>query len=209
MLDEATLREIGAVARRAGVAVLVDEVYADFVDGAAPAVRLGPDFISVGSLTKVQGLFALKCGWAVAAPEIIARIHAANPQGDLGVSKLAHAIGALVLEDLAPFEAHWRAVLAGARPVVQGHVEAMTRQGLIEGDLPNQGCMYFPRLVGVADTRALAAWLWSEHGVLVAAGEFFGQPGHVRIGFGGGRPQALDLGLARLHAGLKAYPGRR
>lgn len=207
-LDEPTLREIGAVARRAGVPVLVDEAYADFVEGWVSAVRLGPEFIAVGSLTKVQGLFALKCGWAVADPAIIARIHAANPQGDLGVSKLAHAIGALVLENPAPFDAHWRGVLAEARPVVQAHAEAMTRQGLLEGPLPAQGCMFFPKVVGVADTRALAAWLWSEHGVLVAAGEYFREPGHIRIAFGGGRPEVLDRGLARLHAGLAAYPGR-
>jgi aspartate/methionine/tyrosine aminotransferase len=140
---------------------------------------------------------------------VIARIHDANPQGDLGVSKLAHAIAALVLEDLAPFDAHWRDVLAAGRPMVQAHADAMVRQGLIEGALPPEGCMYFPRIVGVDDTRALAEWLWSEHGVLVAAGEFFGQAGHVRIGFGGGRPEALDRGLARLAIGLAAYPGRR
>ena len=190
--QSASLRELAAVSRQAGVLILVDEVYADFVGEGVSASRLGPEFISVGSLTKVQGLFALKCGWAVAAPEIIARIHAANPQGDLGVSKLAHAVAALVLEDRAPFDAHWRFVLDSARPVVQAHVSAMTQEGLLEGALPTLGCMYFPKVLGVADTRALAAWLWAEHGVVVAAGEFFGQPGHIRIGFGGGRPEELD-----------------
>jgi aspartate/methionine/tyrosine aminotransferase len=209
VLNAVTMRELAAVSRQTGVPILIDEAYADFVDEGVCAARLGPEFISVGSLTKVQGLFALKCGWAVAAPDIIARVQAATPQGDYGVSKLTHAIAALVLEDGAPFEAHWRAVLAGARPVVQDHASAMTREGLLEGALPSQGCMYFPKVLGVSDTRALAAWLWTQHGVLVAAGEFFGQAGHIRIGFGGGRPEALDSGLKRLHAGLKAYPGRR
>jgi aspartate/methionine/tyrosine aminotransferase len=209
VLDEATLKALAAVSRKAGVPILVDEVYADFVGEGVSSVRLGPEFISVGSLTKVQGLFALKCGWMVAAPEIIARVHAASPQGDLGVSKLAHAVAALVLEDRAPFDAHWMSVLAVARPVVRGHVTAMTAAGLLEGAFPDRGCMYFPRLPGVDDTRALTRWLWSEHGVLVAAGEFFGQPGHVRIGFGGGRVEALDRGLTRLAAALKSYPGRR
>jgi aspartate/methionine/tyrosine aminotransferase len=209
VLDGATMRELAAVSRQTGVPILIDEAYADFVDEGVCAARLGPEFISVGSLTKVQGLFALKCGWAVAAPEIIARIQATTPQGDYGVSKLTHAVAALVLEDRAPFDAHWRAVLAEARPVVEGHVEAMAADGLIEGALPKAGCMYFPKVVGVEDTRALAKWLWSEHEVLVAAGEFFGQGGHVRIGFGGGRAQALDAGLSRLHAALKAYPVRR
>ncbi|WP_293373113.1 pyridoxal phosphate-dependent aminotransferase [Phenylobacterium sp.] len=208
-LSRATMVELAAVSRQTGVPILIDEAYADFIDDGVCAARLGPEFISVGSLTKVQGLFALKCGWAVAAPEIIARVQAATPQGDYGVSKLTHAVAALVLEDRAPFEAHWRAVLAEARPVVEGHVEAMAADGLIEGVLPKAGCMYFPRVVGVEDTRALAKWLWSEHEVLVAAGEFFGQGGHVRIGFGGGRAKTLDAGLSRLHAALKAYRARR
>jgi aspartate/methionine/tyrosine aminotransferase len=209
VLDEPTLRALGEVARRTGVPILVDEAYADFVEDGVRAARLGPEFISVGSLTKVQGLFALKCGWAVASPEMVARINAAQPQGDLGVSKLAHAVAALVLEDRADFDAHWRNVLAQARPTVLEHARAMQAAGLIDGAFPTAGCMYFPRIVGVADTRALCDWLWEAHRLLVAAGEFFGQPGHVRIGFGGGRGAELDRGLSRLKAALEAYPGRR
>jgi hypothetical protein len=205
VLTEAALRGIGAVAERAGVPVLVDEAYADFVEDHAPSARLGPQFISVGSLTKVQGLFALKCGWLVAAPEIVARINAAHPQGDLGVSKLAHAVAALVLEDRAAFDAHWRQVLSEAKPVVRHHFEAMVATGLIEGAFPARGCMAFPKVVGVADTRTLCDWLWDRHGLLVAAGEFFGQPGHVRLGFGGGRVAELDRGLARLRTALEAW----
>jgi hypothetical protein len=205
VLADAALREIGEVAARAGALVLVDEAYADFIEGHVPAARLGPQFISVGSLTKVQGLFALKCGWLVAAPEIVARINAAHPQGDLGVSKLAHAIAALVLEDRAAFDAHWRQVLVEANPVVRHHYDAMSATGLIEGAFPAQGCMAFPKIVGVEDTRALCDWLWDKHGVLVAAGEFFGQAGHVRLGFGGGRVAELDRGLARLRAALETW----
>lgn len=209
VLDPATLKALGAVARKAGVPILVDEAYADFVGEGVSAVQYGPEFISVGSLTKVQGLFALKCGWAVAAPEIIARVHAANPQGDLGVSKLTHAIAALVLEDRGPFDAHWRGVLDRARPVVEARTSVMATEGLLAGAFPAKGCMYFPSVVGVSDTRAFARWLWSEHGVAVAAGEFFGQAGHIRIGFGGGQPAALDEGLLRLANALRAYPERR
>lgn len=205
LLDEATLRELSELSRRTRVPVLVDEAYADFAGPGASAVRMGPQFISVGSLTKVQGLFALKCGWAIGSADHIARIKAATPQGDYGVSKLAHAVAALVLENREPYEQHWRDVLAQARPVVEGHVETMVREGLIEGPMPAQGCMYFPKVLGVRDTRALVQWLWSERGVAIAAGEFFGLSGHVRLGFGGGRPEALDRGLGRLRDGLKAY----
>lgn len=200
VLDAQTLRAIADIARPAGARVLIDEVYADFAD-VGSAVGLSDVFISAGSLTKVQGLFALKCGWAVGSTANIAAIQAANPQGDLGVSKLAHAIGALVLEDMAPFDAHWRGVLAAARPVLCAHVDRMAADGLIVGEPPAYGCMYFPQVVGVGDTLSLASRLWSEEKIVVAPGEFFGQPGHVRIGFGGDA-EALDAGLGRLHAAL-------
>lgn len=209
VLTSKTLERLAAVAARKRTPILVDEVYADFVEGAPYAAQLSPDFISVGSLTKVQGLFALKCGWAVASPEMAVRINAATPQGDYGVSKLSHAVAALVLEQREAFDAHWKGLLDAARPVVAGHARRMAADGLIEGAVPDHGCMYFPRIVGVDDTRALCDWLWAEHGVVIAAGEFFGQAGHARIGFGSGRPQALDGALERLGAALKAYPGRR
>ncbi|MFL5296637.1 MAG: pyridoxal phosphate-dependent aminotransferase [Phenylobacterium sp.] len=205
VLPQATLAALREVSRRTGVPVLIDEVYADFVEDHVYAAQLGPEFISIGSLTKVQGLFALKCGWAVAAPELIARINAANPQGDLGVSKLAHAVAALVLENRGAFDAHWRGVLAEGRPVVAAHAERMTSEGLIAGALPERGCMYFPRIIGVDDTLALAEWLWAEHGLLAPAGEFFGEPGRLRIGFGGGDAGVLDGALARLAEALRAY----
>ncbi|WP_374469958.1 pyridoxal phosphate-dependent aminotransferase [Phenylobacterium sp.] len=201
-LAPAALDEIGGVARRAGVPVLIDAVYADFLGSTADLLR-APEFIVTGSLSKVHGLFALRCGWVAASPENIARIEAANPQGDLGVSKLTHALGALVLEDIAPFDAHWRGALAAARPVVERHAQAMIAAGLLEGEVPPHGCMYFPRVVGVSDTLRLAEVLWSEHRLIVAPGEHFGLAGHVRIGFGA-RPEELDRGLSRLRIALEA-----
>jgi aspartate/methionine/tyrosine aminotransferase len=96
-------------------------------------------------------------------------------------------------------------VLADATPVVRGHVEAMKAAGLIDGAFPAFGCMCFPKVVGVDDTRALCEWLWDERRILVTAGEFFGQPGHLRIGFGGGRVAELDKGLGRLKSALQDY----
>ena len=206
ILDRATLRAIADIAAQVGARVLIDEVYADFAD-VGSAVGVSDVFVSAGSLTKVQGLFALKCGWAVASKANIAAIQAANPQGDLGVSKLAHAIGALVLEDMAPFDAHWRGVLAAARPVLLGHAARMAADGLILGEPPAFGCMYFPKVVGVSDTLELASWLWAAEQIVVAPGDFFGQPGHIRIGFGG-EAAALDEGLARLHAALLRRRGQ-
>lgn len=196
---------IAQVAATVGAVLIVDEVYADFAAaaGAPPAATVAPNVITVSSLTKVFGLFALKFGWLAAHADLVARLRAAAPDGDMGVSKLSHAVAAHVLETPAPFEAHWQRLLASTRPVVERHVTALVADGLLAGDLPTYGCKYFPRVVGVDDTRTLAQRLLAEFDVLVAPGEYFGAPGHIRLGYGAD-PDAIDQGMTRLRAGLTA-----
>ena len=207
-LTPADLRAIAATVAKVGAVLVVDEVYADFAAeaGAAPAALIAPNVVTVSSLTKVFGLFALKFGWLAGDTALLARIRAANPDGDTGVSKLAHAVAAGVLENTAPFEAHWQGLLAATRPVVQQHAEDLVADGLLAGDFPAHGCMYFPRVVGMDDTRALARRLLNDFNVLVAPGEYFGAPGYIRIGFGY-NADALDEGFRRLRKGLLAVRG--
>lgn len=204
-LPPATIRATADELAKTGVTLIVDEVYADFAQaaGAPPAGALAPNVVTVSSITKIFGLFALKFGWLAADARLVARVRQAAPDGDMGVSKLSHAVAAHVLEAPARFEDHWRGLVAASRPTVERHVAALVAEGHLEGDLPPYGCMYFPRVVGVTDTRALAQRLMTEFAVLVAPGEYFGAPGHIRIGFGAD-PGASDAGLLRLRAGLAA-----
>lgn len=204
--------EIIAVAARlaeVGAVLIVDEVYADFVseDRRIPSALLAPNVVTVSSLTKVFGLFALKFGWLAANPALLRRIKHATPDGDMGVSKLSHAVAAHVLEAPEPFEAHWRRALADTRPLLVASAVSMARSGLIEGEAPAHGCMFFPKILGVTDTLDLAKRLYVDHGVLVAPGEYFGSPGHLRVGFGSD-PATTRVGLQRLEAALKAETSR-
>lgn len=200
-----TLAAAAKVLEPSGAVLVVDEVYADFAGdrGDPPAACLGPNLVTVSSLTKVFGLFSLKFGWLCADAGLVGRIRAGVPDGDMGVSKLTHAIAARVLEDPAPFEAHWRTTLAQTRAHVVAAARELSGAGLLQGELPPYGCMYFPRVVGVDDTLGLARRLFDRHGVLVAPGEYFGAPGHIRIGFGADPPMIAE-GLRRLNEGLRA-----
>lgn len=204
-----TLKALAFEAQCVGAWLLVDEVYADFDRDAygGCAARLAPNVISVNSLSKVHGLFSLRCGWIVADADTIERIADASAQDEFGVSKLTHAVAACLLEDSRRLDDHWRGVLGRNRPVLVNHADRLCAAGLLAGDVPAHGCMYFPRVTGVDDTWALARWLWNQHSLLVAPGEFFGAPGHIRLGFGGADPTALDDALGRLGAALKAYHG--
>jgi aspartate/methionine/tyrosine aminotransferase len=204
-LAPAELAAAAEVAGRVGAVLVVDEVYADFAAGAGapPAATLAENIVSVSSLTKVFGLFALKFGWLAAASPLIARLRQSAPDGDMGVSKLSHAVAAHVLEAPAPFEAHWRRVLAQTRPVVEREAARLVAEGLLQDPPPPYGCMWFPRVPGVSDTRSLSRRLLAEFDVVVAPGEFFGAPGAIRIGFGADAA-SVETGLQRLGRGLAA-----
>jgi aspartate/methionine/tyrosine aminotransferase len=194
---------VASIAGSAGAVLLVDEVYADFMRPhvTAPSALLAPNIVSANSLTKVFGLHALKCGWMIGAPDLLARIQNDASDGDYGISKLSHAVAAHVLESAQLFDRRWQRILHATRPVLYTHVRRMIADKLIEGDVPEYGCMYFPKIVGQEDTRALARLLWDRHGILIAPGEYFGMKGHMRIGFGGDAAE-LDEGLTRLHRAL-------
>ncbi|MFV3076891.1 pyridoxal phosphate-dependent aminotransferase [Niveispirillum fermenti] len=201
-LGDDRLREIAALADRFGALIIVDEVYRGFADPAGCAATLAPNIVTVNSLTKLYGLFSLKCGWVAGDAGLIARLRAHHAHRDLGVSKLAHAVAAEVMADSAAFDAHWRAVLERTRPVLLAHAAAMRADGLIEGEVPPHGCIWFPRLSVPLTGRQVAGHLWQAAGVLPVPGELFGDGRHLRIGFGADAGR-LDRGLGLLHALLR------
>lgn len=206
-LDEAALRDIARVANRQGVTVLVDEVYGDFVPEtvrSGPAARLDPCFISVNSLTKVYGLHGLKCGWIIAADSQLERLRPVYAEFESGSSKITHGIAAQIIDDLTDYEGHWRSVLARNRPLVVEVAAQLQAEGLIVGAVPEYGCMYFPRLTQIEETRRFASWMWERARLGLAPGEFFGAPGHIRVGYGQSH-QELAEGLELLVAGLRQY----
>jgi aspartate/methionine/tyrosine aminotransferase len=206
-LDPAALAAVARIAEDRGIHVVVDEVYGDYVDPevrSAPAVTLSPAVISVDSLTKSYGLSTLRCGWIVAESATMRRIRALAEETEFGVSNLAHAVAALVLERPAPFDAYRGEILRKARPIIESYHAHWQSEGLVSGALPRFGCIAFPRLAGIDDTIAFSEWLADRCGVIVAPGEYFGAAGHVRIGFARA-PSDVDYGLQALTDGLIRY----
>jgi len=206
-LCEETMRALAALAERRGVLLVVDEVYRDYTP--APrrppaAATLSPAVISLSSLTKIYGLGVLRCGWIVGAMDVVERLRQLNGRIEFGISTLSHAIAAHVLADSSPFDRHSRGYVAQCRPRFQAWFDTMVAEGLMAGVLPEEGCICFPSLPGIADTRAFSEWLIVRSGVIVAPGEYFGAPGHVRIGFCQ-EDDKLDAGLRGLEEGLRAY----
>ena len=207
MIDRDTMVAIGRIADRHGVLVVFDEVYADFDERlAAPAAAQGISdrFISINSLTKRYALSTLRCGWIVADEQVMTPLRAWSRDIEFSISKLAHAVAASVLERPEPFRERTDAILRASRPVMERWHTRWRDAGMVSGILPERGCIAFPRLEGIGNTRAFSHWLARESGVVVAPGEYFGAAGHVRIGFGI-EPDRLEHGLACLGEAMIAF----
>jgi aspartate/methionine/tyrosine aminotransferase len=209
-VGQETLGALAALAERRRFLLVVDEVYRDYAlkdQRPCTAAALSPSVISISSLTKIYGLGVLRCGWIIGAHDVVARIGRLNGRVEFGVSTLSHAVAAQVIADGKAFESYSQGYVTRCRPQFEAWFDAMVAEGLMGGALPDNGCICFPSLPGIDDTRAFSEWLIVRTGVIVAPGDYFGAPGHVRIGFcqEGGN---LEAGLRGLEEGLRTYARR-
>lgn len=193
------LSEVGALLARRGGHLLVDEVYApfdDLTDGGVfrgTARRLGPNVVTVGSLTKCYGLGPARIGWVLGPEPVVARANDAVT-ASCGMLPLTHAHMAVHafhrIDDLAR---RARAVLSGKRTRVSDWV---ARLGL-RWSAPDAGLFGFVRVPGAVDLRPAIEAAATRGEVLVAPGSFFGAPEGFRVAWS--RPDnVLAEGLQRL-----------
>jgi aspartate/methionine/tyrosine aminotransferase len=185
---------------------VINEVYRDFVlRGAPPAGHtLGPRGVSIGSLTKVYGLGEARVGWAVGDAELMHRASRVNDFGVVNGPYVAERIGAIALARRARLLARTKEILGRNRPLLERFLRATPALDAVR---PAGGTVIFPRLRGIADSRGFAERALAEQRVCVVPGDFFGAPGHIRIGIGGRDPRRLAEGLRRLGAAIRATAG--
>ncbi len=200
MIAAETLQEVGAIAERHGARVLVDEVYLDAVSGAPlPAATLGPVFISTSSLTKVYGLSGLRCGWALAAPDIAEEIRRMRDLTD-GVGPIvAERASTVVFAHLAELAARSRATLALNLAAFERFMRDTPE---LEWVKPDGGTVAFPRLRSGAAADGLADRLLARHKTMVVPGRHFECPAHFRVALGI-RPEVLERGLRAIREALR------
>lgn len=207
LLADEALRAVAALAARQGCTVVVDEVYRDLVptgdEHPRPAALLAENIVTISSFSKAYGLGRLRVGWIIAGAAYSARLRSVHVSFDNSRSGLDEAIATRVVEALPRYRQHGQAAAAANRPALEQFAAEMIAAGRLRGEVPAQGCTYFPAVCGLDDTTEWAAALEHEYGVVVVPGHFFAAPGHIRLSFGGG-PENLQAGLERLCAGLLA-----
>ena len=199
LTDDETLLEVGELARRKNIRVLVDEVYLEMLFSESPrtAFHLSNEFVVTGSLTKAFGLSGLRCGWILAEPELARRMWLLN---DLFAATPVHAgerLSVVALKQLPNIAERARTRLDRNRELLNKFLD--TRDDL-EVVRPLLGSIMFPR-VKHASSERLCDLLREKYETSVVPGSFFEMPAHCRIGLGGDS-ETLGEGLDRLGQAL-------
>lgn len=199
LTDDATLKQIGEIARRVGAQVLVDEVYIETLFEASPrtAFHLGSEFVITSSLTKAFGLSGLRCGWIFAEPELAQKMWLLN---DLFAATPVHAgerLSVVALDQIAELGERAKTLLDHNRRLLNEFLD--TREEL-ETVRPEFGTVMFPR-VRSGDAERLVRLLREKYETSVVPGRFFELPGHFRVGIAVSG-DVLEQGLGRLGQAL-------
>lgn len=194
-IDDATLIELAQIADARGAYLLVDEVYAPFDDliPGRTARALAPNIIAISSLTKCYGLGNARVGWLLGPSEIVENAKAAV-LATCGHFPLSYAnVGVGAFAELPALAARAKVGLTEKRALAEGFARSVGRWSE-----PREGLFGFCGLEGRGDLRPAIEKVVTEHGVLVAAGTFFGAPEGFRLSWARTDASRFAEGLALL-----------
>jgi aspartate/methionine/tyrosine aminotransferase len=205
LIDDATMKRTGEVARRVGARVLVDEVYMETLFETQPrtSFHLGEEFVVTSSLTKAFGLSGLRCGWILAQRELAQRMWLLN---DLFAATAVHAgerLSVVAMQQLEGIGTRAKQLLDRNRQILNDFLD--TRDDL-EVIRPEFGTVMFPRVCHGTSER-LCELLREKYETSVVPGAFFEMPAHFRIGIAGDT-DILKAGLERLEKALNELSHR-
>ena len=205
-LDDGALDRLARLAEREDLHVFLNTVYADATLG--PALCLAarsPRFIVGSSLTKVYGLGSLRYGWVACTDAAVAlALRHTHDHIMVGHARPSEAFAEQAIRDRERLRGALHARAREGMPLVERWVSETRGVSWVP---PHAGILAFPRLPDGIDTLALSDLLRTEYETLVSPGEFFGAPGHVRIGVARG-PEVVREGLSRLTAALERTRSR-
>jgi hypothetical protein len=200
LVNQETLKAIGAIARRVGARVLVGEIYLDalFEDAPRSAFHLGPEFMVTNSLTKIYGLSGLRCGWILAEPELAQKIWRLNDLVANIPAHVAERLSVIALGHLDQIRERSRKILKTNHDLYHQFLQA---QPHLEAPDFRFGTVSFPRLLG-NPVQKLTSLLRQKYDTTVVPGAFFGSPEHFRIGLAC-HVEMFSEGLQRLASALR------
>jgi histidinol-phosphate aminotransferase len=100
-------------AKPKGSIVLVDEAYIHFSDGvsALDLVKANQDVIVLRTFSKIYGMAGIRCGVAVARPDLLAKVESFGGWSAMPITAVAAATASLRHEHLVPERKQWNAAI--------------------------------------------------------------------------------------------------
>ena len=198
-VDQATLRQIGELARSVRARVLVDEVYLEALFEAAPpsSVHLGPEFIATTSLTKGYGLRGLRCGWIMTEPDLAQRMRLLRDIFDGIGPQPSERLSVVALNKLPKVIARAKRILETNRAVLNEFLDSREELDVVRTE---SGTTSFPCLLK-GRVEDLYDSLHQKYETAIVPGRFFESPQHFRVGMCA-EPELFSEGVKRLGAAL-------
>ena len=197
--------ELIELAAAAGAFLVWDAAFAELTYGGPVLPDPGERYdrsITLGTLSKAYGLPGLRVGWCLAGPEVLERLVRLRDYTTLALSPLVEHVATRAIENgdllLQPRLAQARHNLELLLSWANRHRE------FVSVVRPQGGVCVFMRIHGVADIEDFCRQLADESSVLLVPGTSFGQPNHVRLGFGCSTGE-LTEGLSRLSKHFHKY----
>lgn len=200
----ATIQAFFELARSHGLALVMDETYKDFRDGAAPAHQLfatpGWDvtFIHLYSFSKVYSMTGYRVGAITASPRMLAEIEKIMDCLAICTSHISQRAALFALGGLEEWK---KGKIALMRSRLEALRKAFTRPDL-RFELVSSGALfaYVKHPFTDEPAKAVAMRLAGEHDVLCLPGSMFGpgQDRHLRIAFANAEATDMDTLAARL-----------
>ena len=202
ILTEAEMDGIVAIAEKAGVWLLADEVYAGAereTDDETPSFYGRYDkVIAVGSMSKAYGLPGLRTGWAVGPADAIDDMWARHEYTTISTTMLSNR-----LTDIALSPKVKPLILDRTRTYIRNGYKVLEKWMAEHGNTfklfpPQAAAIAFARYNLDINSTRLIERLRDEKSVLIVPGDHFGLDHHVRISYG--LPEDyLTNGLDRIH----------
>jgi aspartate/methionine/tyrosine aminotransferase len=198
MMPPADAKRVYELAADAGATVIGDEAYRWLAvpDGdpfAPPMFDLGPQGVSVGTLSKPFGLPGLRIGWIMASPDLVQKCWAYRDYVSLSPGKLNDALAVLAL-------AHRDKIVARNQRIIEANLASAStwigdRGDFLQWTPPRGGLLALIKYDLPMASLPLADKLATEYSVMLAPGSAFGYEHHLRLGIGQ-RPAIFAQGLS-------------
>ena len=182
-----TFERLLEIARERSLILFSDEVYQGLEHDSDARLPAACDrysgAISLNTASKAYGLPGLRIGWlACRDPRLLARIRELKLYTTICSSAPSELLLALALRHADRLTERCRQLVLANLPLVDAFIAR--HRDLLEWVRPSAGPIGFPRVAGDFDVRSWCEQIAEHAGVLLLPGAVYGEPRHVRIGFG-------------------------